>query len=164
MMTFFAPMSDLHGFLDQVLAGLHEHLNGDVVGNVVLLDEQAVEGEFRVRGGREAHLDFLETTQSRAPETARAFARHSSARRAPGCQSRRIHAAPDGRALERADQAIDDSAIPPAGTADTFELGFFNMIFVFVTGRPFSNQRRLGSGQQKTPPPFTAVRFLKSRV
>ena len=42
----FAPMSDLDGAFDQILARLHEHLQPDVVRRVAFLDEQTVEGEF----------------------------------------------------------------------------------------------------------------------
>ena len=45
---------------DEVFAGLDEDLHGDVLGNEVLFDELAREGELRVGGGRETDLDFLE--------------------------------------------------------------------------------------------------------
>ncbi len=52
----------LEGFvraLDQVLPGLREDLDGDVVGNAVALDELSDEIEIRLRRRREAHLDLL---------------------------------------------------------------------------------------------------------
>jgi hypothetical protein len=48
------------GAADEVLAGLGEHFDGDVVGNVAALDEAAHETEFGFRGRREGDLDFLE--------------------------------------------------------------------------------------------------------
>ena len=45
---------------DEVFAGLDEDLHRDVLGDELLFDELAGEGELRVRGGREANLDFLE--------------------------------------------------------------------------------------------------------
>ena len=44
---------------DQVLAGLREHLDGDVLRDQVVLDQGAHEVEIGLRGGREAHLDLL---------------------------------------------------------------------------------------------------------
>jgi hypothetical protein len=45
--------------VDQVLAALREHLDGDVVGDQVLLDELADEVEVGLAGRREADLDLL---------------------------------------------------------------------------------------------------------
>ncbi|MNM69437.1 hypothetical protein D3C81_810330 [compost metagenome] len=50
----------LEGAHDQVFAGLGEHLDGGVVGNVAALDQGAHEVEVGLRGGREAHFDFLD--------------------------------------------------------------------------------------------------------
>ncbi len=52
----------LHGLLDQILAGLHEALDRDVIGDAPFLDEAAVEGELGVRGRWKSDLDFLEPT------------------------------------------------------------------------------------------------------
>ncbi len=49
----------LVGALDQVFAGLGEHLDGDVVRDAAF-DQLAHEVEVGLRGGREADLDFLE--------------------------------------------------------------------------------------------------------
>ena len=49
----------LEGALDQLVAGLGEHLDRDVVGDQVLLDELADEVEVGLAGGREADLDLL---------------------------------------------------------------------------------------------------------
>jgi hypothetical protein len=45
---------------DQVFAALAEHLDGDIVGNAVFLDEAAGEIKLDLRGRREADLDLLE--------------------------------------------------------------------------------------------------------
>ncbi len=49
----------LVGPLDQVLAGLGQDLDGDVVRDVVALDQLADEVEVRLRGGGEPDFDFL---------------------------------------------------------------------------------------------------------
>ena len=49
----------LVGALDQIGAALHEHLDGDVVGDQVLFDELAHEVEVGLRRRREADLDLL---------------------------------------------------------------------------------------------------------
>ena len=45
---------------DDVVARLGEHLNGDVLGNHVVLDQRACEFEFGLAGSGEANLDLLE--------------------------------------------------------------------------------------------------------
>ncbi len=47
--------------LDQLLAALYEHLDRDVVGDAVLLDQLAHEVEIGLAGGREPDLDLLES-------------------------------------------------------------------------------------------------------
>ena len=44
-----------------MLAALREHLDGDVVGDEIVVYEPTKEGEFRFGRGGEAHLDLLET-------------------------------------------------------------------------------------------------------
>src|SRR5207249_1997677 len=46
----------LEGALDEVLARLDQHLEPDIIGRAVLLDEPAVEGELGVRSGGAAYL------------------------------------------------------------------------------------------------------------
>jgi hypothetical protein len=53
------PGDGLVGALDQVLAGLRQHLDHHVVGDAVLVDQLADEVEVGLRGGREADLDLL---------------------------------------------------------------------------------------------------------
>ena len=50
----------LEGAADQFLARLGQHLDGDVVGDHLLLDDLADEVEIGLRGGRESDLDLLE--------------------------------------------------------------------------------------------------------
>ena len=56
----FGADERLEGALDQVLPGLHQHLEPDVLRRAVFLDQPPVEGELGVGGGGEAHFDFLE--------------------------------------------------------------------------------------------------------
>ena len=50
----------LEGPLDQLLAALDEHLYGDVVGDEILLDQDAAEVKVGLTGRREADLDLFE--------------------------------------------------------------------------------------------------------
>src|ERR1700674_2521723 len=50
----------LEGALNQLLPGLGQDLDGDVVGDQTLLDEQPHEVEVELRGGRKTDLDLLE--------------------------------------------------------------------------------------------------------
>jgi hypothetical protein len=50
----------LVGALDQLLAALGEHLDGDVVGDQVVVDQLAAEVEVGLAGRRETDLDLLE--------------------------------------------------------------------------------------------------------
>ena len=52
-------LAGFEGAADQVLAGLDQYLDGDVVGDHVVLDDLADEVEVGLGGGREADLDLL---------------------------------------------------------------------------------------------------------
>ena len=52
-------LDGLEGAGNQVLAGLHQNLNGHVRRNVAVLDEGAHKVEVGLRGGGEAHLNLL---------------------------------------------------------------------------------------------------------
>ncbi|MNF60192.1 hypothetical protein D3C84_418030 [compost metagenome] len=54
------PLERLEGAGDQILAGLHQHLYGDILRDQVALDKLAHEVEIGLGGGRETHLDMLE--------------------------------------------------------------------------------------------------------
>ena len=54
------PAQTLVGALDELASALHEHLDPDVVGDEVLLDQESHEVVVGLGGGREADLDLLE--------------------------------------------------------------------------------------------------------
>ena len=56
-----AALESVERLLDNVLARLGEHLNGDVFGNHVVLDERTGQLKFGLAGSGEADLDFLES-------------------------------------------------------------------------------------------------------
>ena len=80
---------------DQVLAALHEHLHGDVIGNLFVVDEEAAEIEIRLRGGGKADLDFLEAHfYERVPHAELALMAHGFDQRLVAVTE--VNAAPDG--------------------------------------------------------------------
>ena len=52
-------LASFKGAADQVIAGLYQDLNGDVIGNFIALDDFADKVEIGLGGRGEAHLDFL---------------------------------------------------------------------------------------------------------
>src|SRR5690606_41770042 len=58
----------LEGALDELVARLGEDLDGDVLRDQVLLDQQPAEIEVGLRGGRETDLDFLEADLAQGSE------------------------------------------------------------------------------------------------
>ena len=52
-------VNGLEGLFDQMLAGLHQHLNGHVGGNVAAVDQRAKEFIFGLGGRGETHFDLL---------------------------------------------------------------------------------------------------------
>ena len=88
----------LEGAADDVLARLREHLDGDVVGDEVLLDEGAKEGVLRLARGGEAHLDLLEADPKEQFEKFElGLQRHGLDERLVAVAQ--IDAAPDGRSF-----------------------------------------------------------------
>src|SRR3546814_11659357 len=63
----------LEGARDQFGPRLGQHLDGDIGGDQLVLDDLAHEGEIGIRGGREADLDLLEAELHQGVEHA-AFA------------------------------------------------------------------------------------------
>ena len=64
------PVQRLEGAPDQVLARLHQHLDGHVRRDLVLLDQPAHEVEIRLAGRRKADLDLLEAQlDQQGPQT-----------------------------------------------------------------------------------------------
>ncbi|MPN09407.1 hypothetical protein SDC9_156697 [bioreactor metagenome] len=55
------PLQGLEGAADEVFAGLGEDFDGDVVRNVLFLDQATDETELGFRCRRESDFDFLET-------------------------------------------------------------------------------------------------------
>ena len=53
-----------------MFARLGQHLDGDILGNVIAFDEAAHEIEIGLRGGGEGHLDFLEADVAQRAEHA----------------------------------------------------------------------------------------------
>ena len=96
-----AAVQRLEGAADERLAGLGEHLHGHVVRDAALLDQHADEVVVGLRGGREADLDLLVAhrhQQVEHPELALGV--HGLDQRLVAVAQ--VHAAPDGRAGERA--------------------------------------------------------------
>ena len=56
----FRAAHGLEGFADQMLARLHQHLNGDVIRDIMAVDQRAQNFIFRFGGGGKADLDLLE--------------------------------------------------------------------------------------------------------
>ena len=91
----------LDGAFDQIFARLDEHLDGHVIGNVVLLNQQTVEGELGVRRGGKADLDLLETAlHERLKQFQLLGDVHGNGERLVAVTQ--VHAAPDGRGGEGA--------------------------------------------------------------
>jgi hypothetical protein len=98
------------GPADQVLASLRQHLDGDVVGDVVAFDEQADEVEVGLRGGREGDLDLLETDLAERLEHAHlALGVHRLEKRLVAVAQ--IGAHPDRRRGERATRPLPISEL-----------------------------------------------------
>ena len=95
----FGAVERLEGLGDDMLARLGEHLNGDVVGNEVLLDEGTAELVFRLACGGEPDLDFLEPNFTQELEKFKFFLQ---AHRNHECliAVAKIHATPNGRFVD----------------------------------------------------------------
>ena len=89
-------LAGLEGLADDVLPALGQHLDGDIFRNHVVLDEGAQEFVLRLRGGGEAHLDFLEAdAQQQVVEFQLFFQAHGNHQALVSVPQ--IHAAPLGR-------------------------------------------------------------------
>ena len=75
---------------------LGEHLDGDVVGNLLVLDEEAHEIEIRLRGGGKADLDFLEAHFGERVANMRILRSWPMGSMSDWLPSRRSTRAPDG--------------------------------------------------------------------
>jgi hypothetical protein len=89
----------LVGALDQLGTALHQHLDRDVVGDQILLDQLADEVEVGLAGGREADLDLLEAhLHQHIEHAAFAFGIHRVDERLVAVAQ--VDAAPQGRAID----------------------------------------------------------------
>src|SRR5690606_10569940 len=64
----FGTVNRFKGPPDECLAGLHKHLDRDVLWDAVLVNQTAQEIKFRVGGRRETHFDLLETDPDKEVE------------------------------------------------------------------------------------------------
>ena len=55
------PLNGLKGAADEVLPGLYQHLDGDVIGDVATLNELPTDFILRLGGGGEADLNLFHT-------------------------------------------------------------------------------------------------------
>ena len=110
------------GARDQMLARLRQHLDGDVGGNEVFLDQLAQEVEIGLRGGREADLDLLVAHAAERLEHAQLALRpHRLDQRLVAVAQ--IDAAPDRRLVDDARGPSSVRQVDRAGTVGTSWLG-----------------------------------------
>ena len=99
-----AAADGLEGAADEVLARLGQHLDGDVIGDELLVDDRAHEIEIGLRGRGEADLDLLEAQLDQQVEhAALALGPHGIDERLVAVAQ--VDAAPDGRAVDDARRA-----------------------------------------------------------
>ena len=83
------------GLLDQFRTGLNQHLDGHVIGDVVVLNQGPEDFIFRFRSGGESHFDFLEADFHQGGEQQQLFFQlhggHQGLVPVP-----QVYAAPDG--------------------------------------------------------------------
>ena len=143
----------LEGALDELGAGLGQHLDGDVIGHQPLLDERAHEIEIGLRGGGEAHLDLLEAELHQQIEHAPlALGAHRLDQRLVAVAQ--IDAAPGRRALDAARRPL------PVGQIDGGEGA------VFLDGHRGHDGKllqRVRKRRQARPPSVRAQRPRLSR-
>ncbi len=76
-MARLTPFERFVGARDQVLTCLDQHLDGHVVGDLILFDQPAHEIEVGLAGRRKANFDLLETDlYQQGPETLLLFDAH----------------------------------------------------------------------------------------
>jgi hypothetical protein len=56
----FGTLDAFKSAADQILAALHEHLDGHIIGDQIIVDQVTAEIKIRLAGGWKADLDFLE--------------------------------------------------------------------------------------------------------
>ena len=107
----FRAADSLKGLVDQMLARLYQHLDGNVVGDMAALDELAADLVFGFRGGGEPDFDLLEAHIAQGLEEFKLLLEvHRIDQRLVAVAQ--IDAAPDGR-------FVDDAVRPlPIGEID----------------------------------------------
>ena len=70
-----AALQSLIGFFNDMLTGLRQHLNCNVIRNQILFNQRAAEIILRFRCRRKADLDFLEADSHQFPEKLQFFAK-----------------------------------------------------------------------------------------
>ena len=86
----------LKGLADQVRAGLDQHLDGDIVRDVVAVDERPEKLIFRLGSGGEAHFDLLHPDIHQGVEELQLFL-HIHRINQGLVSIPQVHGAPDGR-------------------------------------------------------------------
>jgi hypothetical protein len=104
---------------DQRLAGLRQHLDGDVVGHQIVVDQLAHEVELDLRRGREADLDLLEADVHEGLEHPQ-LARHVHRFDQRLVAVPQVHAAPHGRA---GDHGVGPGAVAQPDRGERSVLG-----------------------------------------
>ena len=110
----FRALDGVEGLADQMLPGLHQHLDGHVVRNMAALDELPADFIFRFRGGGEADFNFLKAHVAQGLEKLQFLLQvHGIDQRLVAVPQ--VDAAPDGR-------FVDDAVRPlPVGKLDLLE-------------------------------------------
>jgi hypothetical protein len=57
----FCALNAFKGASDQILAALHENLDGHIIGDKIIVNQMAAEIKICLAGGRKADFNFLET-------------------------------------------------------------------------------------------------------
>ena len=90
----FCALNAFKGAADQILAALHEDLDGHVIGDQVVIDQVSAEIKVGLARGRKADLDFFETHfDQRVPHADFAVGAHGFDQGLVAIAQ--IHAAPD---------------------------------------------------------------------
>ena len=69
----FGTADGIKSFFDQMLTGLNQHLDGDIVGDMAALDQFAADLVLGLAGGGEADLDLLDTDVHKGVEIIQLF-------------------------------------------------------------------------------------------
>ncbi len=110
------PLEGLESSGDEIFPGLHQHLDGNVIGDEVALDELPHEVEVGLGGRREAHLDVLEADMGhQRPHLQLLGHRHGLDQRLVAVAQ--VHGAPERRPLQHPVGPLAIRQIDHGGTA-----------------------------------------------